>query len=128
MNRYERAHLGDASLLAQMGINASRNRKSNAEAIADGRLHLSGVVVLAPHLKQESREAAEALLMAASYKSRSEIEKLLQQHLRGAEPTTSPASSTPSAPGESPFSAAMPETHQLSSAETPFQLSAPGRI
>jgi len=35
MNRHQRSHLGDASLLAQMGINASNHRHSNADLIAD---------------------------------------------------------------------------------------------
>src|SRR5205085_9668315 len=145
MTRDETQHMDDATPLAHKVTNASNNRQSNAdliadigevderrlylpaawpsmyaflvaeyhmsedvackritvakkarefpmifEAIADGRLHLSGVVVLAPHLKQENREAAEALFAAAAYKSRSEIEKLLRQDLRGPEPTQPP--------------------------------------
>jgi len=186
MNRYQRSHLGDASLLAQMGINASHHRQSHAdliadigevderrlylpapypsmyaflvgeyhmsedvackritvakkarefpvifEAIADGRLHLSGVVMLAPHLKQENREAAEALLAAAAYKSKSEILKLLKRHLNGPEqpvPPAPPASSCSPFAAESIPSAEISEAHQLSSAEPPFELSAPGRI
>jgi hypothetical protein len=43
-------------------------------AVAEGRLHLSGVVLLAPHLTEES---AEGLVAEASGKSRAEIEILL---------------------------------------------------
>ena len=43
-------------------------------AVADGRLHLSAVVLLAPHLSPES--AAE-LLAAASFQTRAQIEELL---------------------------------------------------
>lgn len=44
------------------------------DAVADGRLHLSGVLVLAPHLtERNSRE----LLAVAAHRSKSEIEKLL---------------------------------------------------
>jgi len=43
-------------------------------ALADGRLHLSAVVMLAPHLTQET---ADELLAAAEHKTKSEIEKLL---------------------------------------------------
>src|SRR5437867_8704263 len=45
-------------------------------ALAEGHLHLSGVVMLAPHLTPEN---AEALLAAAEHKSKSEIEQLLAQ-------------------------------------------------
>jgi len=45
-------------------------------AVADGRLHLSAVVMLAPHLTPENR--AE-LLTAATHRSKAEIEKLLAE-------------------------------------------------
>src|SRR5438132_14271826 len=45
-------------------------------AVADGRLHLSGVVLLAPHLTAEN---AEELLAAASHRSKSQIERLLAE-------------------------------------------------
>jgi hypothetical protein len=43
-------------------------------AVADGRLHLSAVVLLAPHLTEET---VDELLAAAAHKSKSEIERLL---------------------------------------------------
>ena len=43
-------------------------------AIADGRLHVSGVVLLAPHLTEDN---ANELLAAASHKSKAELEVLL---------------------------------------------------
>jgi hypothetical protein len=46
------------------------------DAVAEGRLHLSGVVLLAPHLTPESE--AE-LLAAATHKSKVEIERLLAE-------------------------------------------------
>jgi hypothetical protein len=45
-------------------------------AVADGRLHLTAVVLLAPHL---SPETAEGLLIAARHKTRAEIELLLAE-------------------------------------------------
>ncbi len=45
-------------------------------ALADGRLHLSAVVLLAPHLTEET---ADELLAAASHKTKAEIEMLLVQ-------------------------------------------------
>ena len=44
------------------------------EALADGRLHLSGVCLLAPHLEPEN---ADELIPAAMNKTRADIEKLL---------------------------------------------------
>lgn len=44
------------------------------DALEDGRLHLSAVVLIAPHL---SAETVDELLEAAAYKSKSGIEKLL---------------------------------------------------
>ena len=43
-------------------------------ALAEGRLHLSGVVMLAPHLTPEN---ADELLAAAAHKSKAELELLL---------------------------------------------------
>ncbi len=45
-------------------------------AVADGRLHLSAVILLAPYLTPEN---SEELLVAAAHKNRSEIEQLLAQ-------------------------------------------------
>ena len=47
-------------------------------ALAEGRLHLSGVLVLAPHLTPEN---LEELVAAATHKSRAEIELLLAKRL-----------------------------------------------
>src|SRR6266487_3101741 len=44
------------------------------EALADGRLHLSAVVLLAPHLTPEN---AQDLLAAAAHRTKAEIEELL---------------------------------------------------
>ena len=67
-------------------------------AVADGRLHLSAVVMLAPHLTPEN---ADELLAAAAHQSKSEIEHLLARRFpRPDAPTVendvaSTASSTP---------------------------------
>src|SRR5262249_30252730 len=45
-------------------------------SLSDGRLHLSGVVLLAPHLTPEN---AKELLAAATHKTKAEIERLLAQ-------------------------------------------------
>ena len=53
---------------------AVRKFPGAGSAIAEGRLHLSGVVLLAPHLTEES---AEGLVAEASGKSKTEIEIML---------------------------------------------------
>jgi hypothetical protein len=45
-------------------------------ALAEGRLHLSGIVLLAPHLTPHN---ADDLITAATYKTKAEIEMLLAQ-------------------------------------------------
>jgi 5-methylcytosine-specific restriction endonuclease McrA len=50
------------------------------EAVAEGRLHLSAVVLLAPHLKREpNREIAAGLIAAASHKSKADLELMLAE-------------------------------------------------
>ena len=46
------------------------------DALAEGRLHLSAVVLMAPHLAPES---APELLAAATHKTKSEVEQLLAE-------------------------------------------------
>jgi len=53
---------------------AARRFPAILDALADGRLHLSAVVLLAPHLTEGS---AEELLAVATHKTRLEIEHLL---------------------------------------------------
>src|SRR5437867_8464136 len=64
-------------------------------ALADGRLHLSAVVMLAPHLTEET---ADDLLSAAAHKSKFEIEQLLAERFPRPElPARVEAISAPSA-------------------------------
>jgi 5-methylcytosine-specific restriction endonuclease McrA len=63
------------------------------EAIANGRLNPSAVVLLKPHLFEET---AEALLAAAAYKSRSEIERMLAERFPQPELPTRIRAITPS--------------------------------
>src|SRR5262245_30631454 len=55
---------------------AARQYPTILEAIAEGRLHLSSVVALAPHLTSEN---AEDLLAAAGRRSKAELEQLLAE-------------------------------------------------
>jgi 5-methylcytosine-specific restriction endonuclease McrA len=55
---------------------AARRFPAIFPAVADGRLHLSAVVLLAPHLGPEN---AEELLAAAAHRTKAEIERLLAE-------------------------------------------------
>lgn len=66
----------DAAAKRIHAARAARRFPSVFNAIAEGRLHLSAVVLLAPHLTEDN--AAE-LLAAAVHKSKSEIERLLAE-------------------------------------------------
>jgi len=55
---------------------AARKFPSLFTAVAEGRLHLTGVCLLAPHLTPEN---AEGLIAAAAYQTKSKIEQLLAQ-------------------------------------------------
>jgi 5-methylcytosine-specific restriction endonuclease McrA len=64
----------DAAAKRLHAARAAREHPAIFELVEDGRLHLSGVVLLAPHLTPEN---AEDLLGAASGKSKAAIEALL---------------------------------------------------
>ena len=55
---------------------AAREFPAIFEAVADGRVHLSAVVLLAPHLTPDN---ADELLSAATHRTKAEIELLLAQ-------------------------------------------------
>lgn len=66
----------DAAFKRLRAARAARRFPQIFGAIADGRLHASGVVLLAPHLTDDN---ADELLAAAEHKSKAEIEVLLAQ-------------------------------------------------
>src|SRR5258706_3388325 len=61
---------------------AARDVPQIFEAVADGRLHLASVVLLAPHLTLEN---AEALLSSAARKTKREVEQLIASRFPRAE-------------------------------------------
>ncbi len=70
-------HLSEAE--AYLRINAARAAREHPvllEMLADGRLHLSGIVKLAPHLAPENRDVR---LSRAVHKSKRQIEELLAE-------------------------------------------------
>jgi hypothetical protein len=66
----------DAAAKRIQAARAARQFPVLFETLADGRLHLSGACLLAPHL---ARETADELLAAAAGKTKSEIAELVAQ-------------------------------------------------
>ena len=70
-------HLSEAEAYLRIAAaRASREHPLLLTMLADGRLHLTAIAKLAPHLTRENREA---LLTRAAHKSRREIEQLVAE-------------------------------------------------
>ena len=70
-------HLSEAEAYLRIAAaRASREHPVLLEMLADGRLHLTAVAKLAPHLSLENRES---LLTRATHKSKREIEELIAE-------------------------------------------------
>jgi hypothetical protein len=70
-------HLSEAEAYLRIRTaRASREHPMLLEMLADGRLHLSGIAKLAPHL---TRENAEVLLKRAVHKSKGQIEEMIAE-------------------------------------------------
>jgi hypothetical protein len=73
----ERLHLSGAEAYLRIAAaRVSRDHPVVLEMLADGRLHLTAVALLAPHLTCENRES---LLRRATHKSKREIEELVAE-------------------------------------------------
>jgi 5-methylcytosine-specific restriction endonuclease McrA len=66
----------DAAFKRIKAARAARRFPEIFKAVAEGRLHLSAVVLLAPHLTEDT---ADELLAAATHRSKSDIEQLLAE-------------------------------------------------
>jgi len=70
-------HLSEAEAYLRIAAaRASREHPLLLTMLADGRLHLTAIAKLAPHLTQQNRED---ILKRAAHKSRREIEELLAE-------------------------------------------------
>ena len=95
----------DAAYKRIQAARAARQFPAIFTAVAEGRLHLAAVCLLAPHLIAEN---ADELLAAAAHKTKSDIEQLLAQRfprtellaLAGAIAASSPLRSEQLAPGQ----------------------------
>ena len=103
---------------------AARRFPAIFDALAEGRLHLSAVVLLVPHLTEDT---VNELLAAATHKSKSEIERLLAERFPRPDmlawvEAIPPGSLTPSAEQQAP-----PVEDQLSPGKVQAQ-QATGRV
>ena len=74
-------HLSKAEAYLRIEVaRASRRHPTLLTELADGRLHLSGIVKLAPHLTEENRDE---LLARATHKTKREILELVARLLPG---------------------------------------------
>jgi hypothetical protein len=95
---------------------AARRFPAIFPAVAEGTLHLSAVVVLAPHLTPET---ADELLATAAHRPRAAIERLLAERFPKPDVPTLVMSMTPAIAAGGPAPGAV---------SAPDLLSAPGRI
>jgi 5-methylcytosine-specific restriction endonuclease McrA len=73
----ERLHLSEAEAYARIAVaRAARRHPALLAMLRDGRLHLSGLVRLMPHLTAENRDR---LLERATHKSKRQIEELVAE-------------------------------------------------
>lgn len=95
-------HLSEDAACKRIAVaRTARRFPAIFEAVARGRLHLSALVLLAPHLVETS---ASSLLAAASHKCKAEVEKLLAERFPRSDVLSWVAPSSPqvaalSAPG-----------------------------
>lgn len=95
----------DVTLKRIQAVRATRTIPALLPAIADGRLNLSGVVLLAPRL---TRENADELIAAAANQPRARIEMLLAERFprpdvpTSVQPIAAPSSGDEHAPGHVP--------------------------
>ena len=95
---------------------AARRFPAIFTALADGRLHLSAVVMLAPHL---SPQTAEELLAAATHQTKAELELLLAQRFPSPDVPTSVQAIAPAVAADEPA---------VGRVEAPALQLAPGRV
>ena len=73
----ERLHLSEAEAYLRIAAaRAAREHPVLLAMLADGRLHLSGIAKLAPHLTLENRDV---LLVRATHRSKRQIEELVAE-------------------------------------------------
>jgi hypothetical protein len=102
---------GDMAYKRIQAARAARRFPAILDAVADGRLHLTAIVLLAPHL---TRATADELLTAAAHKSKAQIKMLLAERFPMPDMPASvraiaPAPVTPPSPAELRASSSVSE-------------------
>src|SRR5262249_54924266 len=101
----------DAAYKRIRAARSARRHPAVVAAMAEGRVHLTGIVLLQPHLTTEN---AEELLRAATHKSKAEIELMLAERLpkgnRQAGAQAIPPPSPPAGPASEPQVVASAES------------------
>jgi hypothetical protein len=70
-------HLSEAEAYTRIAVaRASREHPTLIEMLREGRLHLTGIAKLAPHLTQGNRQR---LLERAAHKTKRQIEELIAE-------------------------------------------------
>ena len=129
MTSYSLRHLSNDSLSTGLETSASDDRLANATLlahIADGRLNLSGVMLLWKHI---TRANGSELLAAAVNRSRAEIQEMLARRFPVTGSAAAPASvATGITPSAEP-TAELPGGETTENRQEPQQISpAPGRV
>jgi hypothetical protein len=117
----------DVAWKRMQAAHAARDFPAIFEAVAEGRLHVSGVCLLAPKLTPEN---AEELLAAAENKTKAEIERLLAERFPQADVPTllTPLSADRPAPGQvevHTLSPAPGQVEALAGSPAPGQVETP---
>jgi len=132
----EALHLSEGEAYLRIAVaRASREHPMLLPMLGDGRLHLSGIALLAPHLTAANRET---ILRRATHRSKRQIEELIaelaprkdapslmrrlpQRRLRTtlSAPAATPPVAAPSAPGPEPTPSGMGKTVTPSRAHPP---------
>ncbi|HUQ08351.1 MAG TPA: HNH endonuclease signature motif containing protein [Kofleriaceae bacterium] len=110
----------DAAFTRIRAARAGREFPQIFDAIADGRLHLSGVVLLAPHLRGDN---VDRLIDEATHKSKLEIEMLVARVAPRPDVPTTITAIVP--PAEPPSSLELAPGPVANPAATPFTLVKP---
>jgi 5-methylcytosine-specific restriction endonuclease McrA len=109
----EALHLSESEAYRRIAVaRASRGHPMLLAMLGDGRLHLSGIAQLAPHLTTENRER---LLRRATHRSKRQIEELIAE--------LAPREDVPTLMRRLPERSAAPATGSLPSAPNPPTLS-----
>jgi 5-methylcytosine-specific restriction endonuclease McrA len=115
----------DAAAKRIQAARAARRFPAIFTAVGSGRLHLSGVVLLAPHLVEET---AADLIAAAGHKTKSEIEQLLADRYPKSDLLTWLAGPPPTAAAEEHAPGLVDDAQVVAKSSPDSSQLVPGRV